>query len=92
MKNVTIDPSIRELIGKSRPEGLAFSIAGPVTGRTSVSELRASAQASVCAVSSERTKCQTLGDVTSATFLLDQLLTKLLIYKLVITKNGHFIT
>jgi hypothetical protein len=56
MKNVTIDPSIRELIGKSRPAGLAFSIAGPVTGRTSVPELRASTQASVWAVSSDRTK------------------------------------
>jgi hypothetical protein len=44
VKNVTIDPSIRELIGKSRPAGLAFSIAGPVTGRTSVSELRVRTQ------------------------------------------------
>jgi len=36
MKNVTIDPSILELIGKSRPAGLAFSNVNPVTGRASV--------------------------------------------------------
>jgi hypothetical protein len=65
MKNVTIDPSIRELIGKSRPSGLTFSTVTPVTGRTSALERRRRMQASVCAVSSERTKYYNFSGVIS---------------------------